>query len=163
MLFGLYSLPNTFREFVFQFFNNTLPINTRTSHFVPNQQRGCDLCTTRRMDPVPDETFNHIFFTCGFVTEVLRKLGRDILRLDRDIDGTEWATELGGTDVPSTVIKMSAYHLIWRCKELRKWPSWNSFKREYVTYTNSIFDSNRRLQYAKNNSADPICRNFPNG
>ena len=162
-LSGLYAVPNTLREFAFHFYNNTLPINTRVSHFVPNQQRGCDLCNVRGIDPIPDETFQHVFFTCGFAIDVLRKFCREILGLDRDIDGTEWATDIGGTDLPSAVIKMIAFYLIWRCKELKKWPSWNTFKWEYVTYTRNVFDGNKKLKYAKINSVDPICRNFANG
>jgi hypothetical protein len=63
-------LPNRFRDFLFKFFNNQLPINTRLSHFVPNINRSCTFCVIRRV-PVPeDESFLHVFYVCHHVSHV---------------------------------------------------------------------------------------------
>jgi hypothetical protein len=55
-------ITNRVKVFLFKFFNNILGINTRLSHFVPNQMRGCTFCSINGTNPVPDETFAHIFF-----------------------------------------------------------------------------------------------------
>jgi hypothetical protein len=57
-------LPNKIREFAFKFYNNSLAVNTRASHYVQNRQRGCTLCTISGKMPVPDETFQHLFLEC---------------------------------------------------------------------------------------------------
>jgi hypothetical protein len=44
-----------------------LGLNTRLSHFVINQSRGCTFCNGT-MNPVPDETFLHLFFDCPTTT-----------------------------------------------------------------------------------------------
>jgi hypothetical protein len=60
-------ITNRVKVFLFKFFNNILGINTRLSHFVPNQTRGCTFCSINGTNPVPDETFAHIFFDCPTV------------------------------------------------------------------------------------------------
>jgi hypothetical protein len=56
-------LNNRVRTFIFKFYNNLLGLNTRLSHFVIDQSRNCAFCTCTA-DPVPDETFLHLFFDC---------------------------------------------------------------------------------------------------
>jgi hypothetical protein len=61
-------LPNRIRMFAFKFYNNILGLNTRTSHFAANPTRHCAFCTINNIpDPVPDETFKHLFFDCPTV------------------------------------------------------------------------------------------------
>jgi hypothetical protein len=55
---------NKAREFLFKFYNNLLGLNVRVSHFNNNIGRGCTFCTLKNADPVPDETFLHLFFDC---------------------------------------------------------------------------------------------------
>jgi hypothetical protein len=55
---------NKTREFLFKFYNNLLGLNVRVSHFNNNIGRGCTFCTIKNADPVPDETFLHLFFDC---------------------------------------------------------------------------------------------------
>jgi hypothetical protein len=57
-------LPNKVREFLFHFTNNTLPINTRLSHYVENVSRRCTLCGVNREPDPPDENFKHLFNEC---------------------------------------------------------------------------------------------------
>ncbi len=56
-------LTNRIKTFIFKFYNNLLCLNTRLSHFVINQSRGCTFCNGT-VDPVPDETFLHLFIDC---------------------------------------------------------------------------------------------------
>lgn len=80
-------LRGRFRMFLFKFFNNTLPINTRTSHFAENATRLCTFCVIKNYPILPDESFAHLFFSCS----VTRKWQRDFLSkhapmLNLDID-----------------------------------------------------------------------------
>jgi hypothetical protein len=56
-------LNNRIRTFMFKFYNNLLGLNTRLSHFVANQNRGCTFCDGNGTT-VPDESFIHIFLEC---------------------------------------------------------------------------------------------------
>ncbi len=60
-------LTNRLKTFIFKFYNNLLGLNTRLSHFVINQSRGCTFCHGTA-DPVPDETFLHLFYDCPVTT-----------------------------------------------------------------------------------------------
>jgi hypothetical protein len=72
-LWGEVYLPNQFREFLYKFFNNCLGINTRLSHFVQNQGRGCTFCSIKTGVPIiPDETFLHLFYECQTVQVIHR-------------------------------------------------------------------------------------------
>jgi hypothetical protein len=66
-LWNCNGLLNRIRTFLFRFFNNTLGINTRLSHFVQGQSRGCGFCVINGTVPPPDETFKHIFLDCPVV------------------------------------------------------------------------------------------------
>jgi hypothetical protein len=65
---------NTVREFTFKFYNNQLGINTRVLHFVAGHNRGCTLCTLKNTNPIPDETFKHIFYDCPSVKSLHEKI-----------------------------------------------------------------------------------------
>jgi hypothetical protein len=66
-LFGLWHcsfLDNKLRDFIFKFFNNQLPLNTRLSHYVNNVSRLCTLCRSDDNAVANDETFIHVFLDC---------------------------------------------------------------------------------------------------
>jgi hypothetical protein len=62
------------REFVFKFQHNLLGLNTRVSHFNENVPRSCTFCLVNpnNQQPIPDETFLHLFFDCKF-TQIVRR------------------------------------------------------------------------------------------
>ncbi len=62
-LWNIGGIPNRVRVFFFKFYNNLLGLNTRLSHFVANKSRGCNFCEGT-VNPVPDETFIHVFLRC---------------------------------------------------------------------------------------------------
>jgi hypothetical protein len=66
-LWNISGIPNRIRTFLFRFYNNILGINTRLSHFVPNQSRACTFCTIVNIQQNADETFSHIFYDCPTV------------------------------------------------------------------------------------------------
>jgi hypothetical protein len=66
-LWNCTGISNRIRTFLFRFFNNTLGINTRLSHFVPGHPRGCTFSRLNNVIAIPDETFKHIFMDCPTV------------------------------------------------------------------------------------------------
>ena len=58
------SLRHRFKMFLFKYFNNTLGLNARVSHFNDRQTRTCALCTARNDDEQEDESFFHLFYDC---------------------------------------------------------------------------------------------------
>jgi hypothetical protein len=66
-LWNCHGIQNRIRTFLFRFFNSTLGINTRLSHFVQGHSRGCVFCVVKGTIPPPDESFKHIFLDCPVV------------------------------------------------------------------------------------------------
>jgi hypothetical protein len=58
---------NRQKMFIFKFYNNTLGINVRTSHFAADANRLCFFCIKKRLPEQNDETFIHLFFLCPTV------------------------------------------------------------------------------------------------
>jgi len=65
---------NSVREFIYKFYNNQLGLNTRVAHFVRGHNRGCTLCQLKNINPLPDETFKHLFFDCDTVASLHKRL-----------------------------------------------------------------------------------------
>ena len=61
------SFTNRQKMFFYKFYNNTLGINVRTSHFVANGTRLCFFCSRVGIQAGNDETFIHLFFSCPTV------------------------------------------------------------------------------------------------
>jgi hypothetical protein len=80
-------LNNRVRTFIFKFYNNLLGLNTRLSHFVVNQNRGCTFCEGT-VSTVPDENFIHIFLECpttfDWHNQFLRKYLPHLVFMDLD-------------------------------------------------------------------------------
>ncbi len=62
-LWNSHNISSKLSMFIFKFFNNSLGINTRVSHFGDNVSRNCTFCRISHRAPV-DETFTHLFVEC---------------------------------------------------------------------------------------------------
>jgi hypothetical protein len=62
-LWSTYSISSRLSGFIFKFFNNTLGLNTRVSHFGNNVSRNCAFCVGEGR-AVTDESFLHLFVEC---------------------------------------------------------------------------------------------------
>ena len=68
--FGINSLQNCVREFIFNFKNGLLYSNSQKAHFLPNYSPQCNLCFLKKFLPPPKESLEHIFFHCPVVAEL---------------------------------------------------------------------------------------------
>jgi hypothetical protein len=66
--------PAKLRDFIFKYRNNLLGLNTRVSHFNNAILRACTFCTQGHTgrEPVPDESFEHLFYRCKFTSKLVR-------------------------------------------------------------------------------------------
>jgi hypothetical protein len=70
-------LKNDFREFTFKFYGNTLPLNTRTSHF-GGSTRHCTFCFLEDGQEI-DESFAHFFLECKIVKKIHSQIEKNLL------------------------------------------------------------------------------------
>jgi hypothetical protein len=64
---NMFGVKTRLKTFLFQFFNNNLTINTRTSHFRGNGEggnRACTLCSIAGIANAQEESFLHLFLDC---------------------------------------------------------------------------------------------------
>jgi hypothetical protein len=137
-LWGEVALPNAFREFLYKFFNNCLGINTRLSHFVQNQGRGCTFCDLVRLEVTPDETFLHLFYNCPTVASMHQKFYAKYfndLDLDNELKQKFWfgilPVNFRERYLFSVVILLIQFG-IWSAKLKKKLPSFFKIKNDMV-------------------------------
>jgi len=117
---------NRQKMFLFKFYNNTLGINTRTSHFAQNGTRHCFFCSKKRLPEQNDETFTHLFFTCSTVQDwheqFINKCFPELLPLDDMRKKSLWF--LGFHDEMFTPIVIHAFlsfqYCVWEAKLKKK-------------------------------------------
>jgi hypothetical protein len=124
--------PNKLREFIFKFYNNLLGLNTRVSHFNREIARACTFCTAMNKNPVPDETFEHLFFSCSVTENIRNLLIRDFLHdLNANtINEQKKLFFLGVNPIDDSnknsflfCVIMHFMHFIWQCKLQKKLPT----------------------------------------
>ena len=159
---------NNMREFIFKFLNNSLPINTRVSHFVNDHGRGCTFCTCSRQVTVPDETFRHLFFECIHTSSLLEGMQRDFF-LDIPLDTDENRKKFIFGDLAHDKkldnlficwIRWTFKFLIWdsRCK--KQLSSWNTLKIKIFETVNDILKSSKLVREQRAHSTLFIATNW---
>jgi len=151
------SLPNNFREFIFKYNNNILPINTRLSHFADNQVRSCTFCTLANVNPPVDEDFYHLFYNCPttkkFHTEFKTKFLSEL-----NLTPNDWKklifTGTGTDDLNyNTFLAISILYLqfcIWTKKLRKKIPSFRTLMVDFFDTLNGILTYSPFLHIEKN-------------
>jgi exonuclease III len=132
-------LPNKIREFNFKFRNNVLGINTRVSHFNQNIRRGCTFCTISHTNPVPDESFLHLFFDCPAVNNIFQRFFNSFLP-ELNLDSIVKKKKFLFTGINPLSNKIDNFFLellsitlawyIWECKLQKKQPVYSGLLNE---------------------------------
>jgi hypothetical protein len=170
-LWSIHGVSNKIREFSYKFYNNCLGINTRTSHFVQNQNRACTFCALADQN-AEDETFSHLFFSCQRLSGV------------RDILYTKFFGELGPDPdtkkrfwfgiAPQNVRNKKLLSLsviiiqfwIWHFKIKKKLPSALILEKNLLFTLGTCFRVDKNLffmdnSYALSRNWEQICLNGP--
>jgi hypothetical protein len=164
-------ITNRAKVFLFKFYNNILGINTRLSHFVQNFSRGCTFCQLAGVNPVPDETFVHLFLDCSTV----RKWHNDFLAdyfpngyLSDELDRKNFFF-LGRVHEPdsdnyfiSFMILLFQY-LIWEQKLKKRTPSYHSIRLEFEETVRQLLRGNSRARKEALKTNFILCRKLRHG
>jgi len=157
------TLPNRFREFLFKFINNSLPLNTRLSHFVIDISRNCTFCTLKNRRA--DETFGHLFFECETVRSLHTQFEGKFLEIFPNINSQArnvWFT--GSTNgIKNLFLKISVLTFqfcIWEYKLKKKIPVFNSIITEFFHLFNQCFKVSREIQYDRPLLNFPLSRDW---
>jgi hypothetical protein len=170
-LWNSQGLPNRIRVFLFKFFNNILGINTRLSHFVPNQSRGCTFCLLTGTNPLPDETFIHVFFDCATVKNWHNKFFNEFFPNNYLVDVQDRKTILllGRVHEPDSdnffigITILIFQYVIWEQKLKKKIPSYQSIKNQFIEHIKKLWWGNTRARKESSKSNFLLCRTLGNG
>jgi hypothetical protein len=108
----------------------------RVSHFVNNFSRGCAFCTLNNVNPVPDESFPHLFYNCPTSSNIQQRILRKYFSsISNGNEAAKKAFLFGCTDngrynLFVNLAVFSLQYLIWQMK----------LKKEILPYT--IFELN---------------------
>ncbi len=167
-LWNCTGISNRIRTFLFRFFNNTLWINTRLSHFVPGHPRGCTFCRLNNVIAIPDETFKHIFMDCPTV----RAWQNQFLDLYFPVNYIQDEQErtnlffLGRVHEPYTdnyFIMLCIFifqYTIWEARLKKRTPSFNSLKLLFKELCHALLRTNSLARKSREKINFALFRNL---
>jgi hypothetical protein len=158
-------IPNRIKTFLFKFFNNILGLNTRLSHFVVGQPRGCNFCNGTTV-PVPDETFIHLFLECPTTFDWHNSFLSKYLPNIRLVDVRERAELFFFGKLPNMIHSNSFLimavlvfqYCVWEEKLRKKKPSFMTIDNNYCEIIFSLAKTNGKIFKAAEKLNLPLCR-----
>jgi hypothetical protein len=155
---------NRQKMFLFKFFNNTLGINVRTSHFAPNGTRICFFCSKLRVDERNDETFEHLFFSCPTVREwqsrFISKCFSELPALDASENKILWFLGLHGQQTNVLILSaiMTFQFCIWESKLRKVIPSFHTLYSNFIELFCQTFSQNSDIRKSGTRNNFSLCR-----
>jgi hypothetical protein len=144
-------LGNNLREFIFKCRNNYLLVNARVAAFDNTVDLHCTFCRIRYRNPLPRETFTHLFFDCPTTNDIRISLLMQFFMFDlnpMEIKNFFWNGMVENHEKLQPILllfwEIFRYH-IFRCKLNRNVPNSNLIK-------NSIFFTLRTTLYNNSHS-----------
>jgi hypothetical protein len=164
-IWNIGGISNRVRVFFFKFYNNLLGLNTRLSHFVANQSRGCNFCEGSA-DPVPDETFIHVFLQCptstGWRDSFLTKYFPFFIQMnDRQKSEFYLLGKMPGFRNDNLFIVLCVLlfqYCIWEERLKKKKPSFRTIENIYLELLGQLVHSNSAVHTCAETLNFPICR-----
>jgi hypothetical protein len=164
-MWNITGLTNRIKTFVFKFYNNLLGLNTRLSHFVINQSRGCTFCNGT-VNPVPDETFLHLFFDCPTTSSWQDKFLEKFITLPANLT-REQRLQLfffgilpnGTKDNLFLAFAIILFQFcIWEEKLRKKKPSFHTIENAYLDSLRSLVHCNKKVRESAELINISLCR-----
>ena len=162
---NIYALANNFKEFIFKFHNNKLGLNSRTFHF-GGDNPGCTFCSLRKANPLPRESFCHLFFDCPPVQEAHATIDEIIFGCQNSDTDAAKKLRWSGFDMGSqkNIFKILAYlniqYQIWVCKLKKKVPVADNLVGEMVYELDPVCRLNSSIHNARSLFNCPISRHW---
>ena len=166
---GSFFLSNKHREFSFKFYNNTLGLNTRLSHFVANNTHSCTFCVANNLANLQDESFLHLFFDCNYTNSILCKMWDHFVPEITFCNRSELKLFWFCCIAPRENFKNCNFVLtfcsttmfsIWDHKLHKKKVTWASFKDDFLHSLGSIYNNNLDFRNSVARLNLSICRNW---
>jgi hypothetical protein len=150
-LWSTHSISSRLSSFIFKFFNNTLGLNTRVSHFGENISQNCTFCVGEGRAPT-DESFLHLFVECPSTTAWADKLNQEYLggHALQDFESKRRFWLLGkltgedSCDIVRVIVILLFHYTVWELKLSKNIPSFRTFMCGYLEHLNQTFHSNRK-------------------
>jgi hypothetical protein len=157
-MWNLNCIPNDLREFIFKFFYNLLPINTRVSHF-SESSRWCTFCNLigQGMGPFSDENMCHLFLLCPTVSAIHSKIENDLFELDPDPRSKRWFG-VGDENFFLRLFILTIQFKIWENKIKKSIPSVNNCVGEAIYILSYACSKNKYLKNSLNSLNCPLSR-----
>ncbi len=164
-LWNTNGLTNRARTFLFKFYNNLLGLNTRLSHFVANQSRNCTFCSGT-VNPVPDETFLHLFIDCPVSMSWQNQFLSKYIIVPNNLTRNQRLQLLlfgiiPNTDKDNTFVAISIllFQLsIWEEKLREKKPSFTTIENFYLGTIIALTQCNKNIRTSAELIDIPLCR-----
>jgi hypothetical protein len=128
-------------DFIFKYYNNSLGLNARVANFIVNHDASCTFCTLSGINPVPWETFDHLFYWCNYSTRLIDNIiarlfsNKFLSEMERKkfflfgiytVAGTDCWTEFSG--LCSAVLTS----IIWDCKLSKTCKTFAIVERDFI-------------------------------
>jgi hypothetical protein len=131
--------PVELREFLYKYYNNTLPINSRVGHFSGEGEKGCGFCIMTKNFPPCRETITHLFYDCLPVRKVWDIVAGTIFKPEQPVTGNDFFSgkldRTTGNDITVFQLICDIFrYLIWESKLLNKIPVPATFIIRLRTY-----------------------------
>ena len=151
-LWGIHTLDNSLRTFLFKFHNNALGTNSRVSHFVQNHDRTCTFCNLLNVPEENDETISHLFFECSVVEEFLMLFQTWLYNSNAPVHMNR-NDFFGGSnhENKSKNIVLDILHgivkkFIWDCKLRHTLPNFELFRHNFISEFKLQIKINRSIR-----------------
>jgi hypothetical protein len=112
-------LPTEIRTFCYNYYNNTLPVNARISHFIENIVPECTFCILAKNLPAEKETLSHLFYYCPTSFKIIRGICEEFLTEPHNLNPELLET---GKNLILQLFFDIARYLLWEKKLLKKIP-----------------------------------------
>jgi hypothetical protein len=158
------------RDFSFKFRNNLLGLNTRVAHFNNAVMRACSFCvqTNTGQEPVPDESFEHLFYRCKFTSKLIQSFYEkylpgwdynDDIKVRKFIfmGQSHFSDSIDNFFISTVAITLN--YFVWQCKLQKKIPVSENWYNElfYAVEIIRRISNNLRVDMSLNL---PLCRNW---
>jgi hypothetical protein len=137
--------------FIFKFYNNSLGINTRVSHFGDNVSRNCTFCQISHRAPV-DETFTHLFVECPTTATWAHSFKNDFLGghvlADNESKFKFWflgqVAGENGINIGRIIAILVFHSCVWENKLKKTTPAYQSFLNLFRDVFSQTICSNKK-------------------
>jgi hypothetical protein len=138
-MWNISGFTNREKTFIFKFYNNILGLNTRTSHFAANPNRGCFFCSKMTPPVTTDETFLHLFLICPTTKkwhdQFMSTYLPNLLLNDGNLEKNFWFLGLAGENFNLFLCSavLTFQFCIWEQKLKKTVPSFHGLKMNFIS------------------------------